>query len=95
MDKNSRKKTSGKNSAPVKNKGKSKGKRLARRLQAKNTALARNAKLIEQIRQVIAEAPDIRPEKVGPVQEALEQGTYQINVRKLANILIAKLFLEP
>jgi flagellar biosynthesis anti-sigma factor FlgM len=92
---NRRKKASGKSSPPIKNKGNSKGKRPARRLQAKNTALARNAKLIEQIRRVISEAPDIRPEKVGPVQEALEQGTYQINVRKLANILLAKLFLEP
>ncbi len=54
-----------------------------------------NEKLIEHIRQIISETPEIRPEKVGPLQEAVEQGTYGIDVRKLANILLTRLFLDP
>jgi anti-sigma28 factor (negative regulator of flagellin synthesis) len=61
---------------------------------APKTVLTGNNKLIEQIRQIISEAPEIRLEKVGPLQEALEQGTYGIDVRKLADILITKLFLD-
>jgi flagellar biosynthesis anti-sigma factor FlgM len=54
-----------------------------------------NDKLIEQVRQIIIATPEVRPEKVEPLQEAVEQGTYEIDARKLANCLIAKLFLEP
>jgi flagellar biosynthesis anti-sigma factor FlgM len=67
----------------------------SRRLANKNVVLTGNAKLIERVRQIISETEEIRPEKVGPLQEALEQGDYSIDVRKLANILIAKLFLDP
>jgi len=70
------------------------GKAPSRRQTAKSAVLTGNAKLMEQVRQIIAETPEIRPEKVGPLQEAVEQGTYGIDVRKLANILIAKLFLD-
>jgi anti-sigma28 factor (negative regulator of flagellin synthesis) len=70
-------------------KGPSKG------LANKNVVLTGNAKLIERVRQIISETQEIRPEKVGPLQEAVEQGDYSIDVRKLANILIAKLFLGP
>ena len=65
------------------------------RHKAKDADLAGNKKLMERVRQIISETPEIRPEKVGPLREAVEQGTYSINVRKLANILIANLFLEP
>ena len=61
---------------------------------AKAADLSRNEKLMERVRQIIAETPEIRPEKVGPLREAVEQGTYSINVRKLANILIAELVLD-
>jgi len=60
----------------------------------KNAVLTGNATFMELVHQIISEAPDIRPEKVGPLQEAIEQGTYGIDVRKLANILIIKLFLD-
>ena len=56
--------------------------------------LQRNAKLIEQVRQIIAATPEIRPEKVEPLREAVEQGTYEIDARKLANCLIAKIILD-
>ena len=55
--------------------------------------LAGNDKLIEQVRQIVDETPEVRPEKVEPLQEAVEQGTYEIDARKLANILITELIL--
>ena len=54
----------------------------------------RNDKLIEQVRQIIAATPEVRPEKVEPLREAVEQGTYEIDARKLANCLIAKIILD-
>jgi flagellar biosynthesis anti-sigma factor FlgM len=62
---------------------------------AKGADATGNDELIEQVRQIIAEAPEIRPEKVGPLKEAVEQGTYEIDTRKLANALITKLILDP
>jgi len=54
----------------------------------------RNDKLIEQVRQIITATPEVRPEKVEPLREAVEQGTYEIDARKLANCLIAKIILD-
>ena len=34
------------------------------------------------------QTPEVRPEKVEPLKEAVEQGTYEIDARKLAKILI-------
>ena len=56
--------------------------------------LQRDEKLIDQVRQIIAATPEIRPEKVEPLREAVEQGTYEIDTRKLANRLITKIILE-
>lgn len=53
-----------------------------------------NDKLIEQVRQIVAATPEIRPEKVEPLREAVEQGTYEIDARKLANCLITKIILD-
>ena len=54
----------------------------------------RNDKLIEQVRQIIASTPEVRPEKVAPLQEAVASGTYEIDARKVANRLVAKIILE-
>jgi len=56
--------------------------------------LQRNDQLIEQVRQIIAATPEVRPEKVEPLREAVEQGTYEIDARKLANSLITKIILD-
>ena len=56
--------------------------------------LERNDTLIEQVRQIIAATPEVRPEKVEPLREAVEQGTYEIDARKLANCLITKIILD-
>ena len=53
-----------------------------------------NDKLIEQIRQIIAATPEVRPEKVKPLREAVASETYAIDTRKLANSLIAELLLK-
>jgi flagellar biosynthesis anti-sigma factor FlgM len=50
--------------------------------------------LIEQVRQIVDEAPDIRPEKVDPLQETVASGTYEVDARKVANSLITKIILE-
>jgi flagellar biosynthesis anti-sigma factor FlgM len=54
-----------------------------------------NNPLIDQARHLIEATPEIRPEKVAPLKEAVEQGTYEVDTRKLANALITKLLLEP
>ena len=54
-----------------------------------------NDKLIEQVRQIIAETPEVRAEKVEPLLEALASGTYEIDARKLANSIITKIILDP
>jgi flagellar biosynthesis anti-sigma factor FlgM len=56
--------------------------------------LQRNDKLMDQVRQIIAETPEVRADKVEPLQEAVASGTYEIDARKLANCLITKLILE-
>ena len=56
--------------------------------------LQRHDKLIEQVRQIVAATPEVRPEKVEPLREAVEQGTYEIDARKVANCLIAKIILD-
>jgi flagellar biosynthesis anti-sigma factor FlgM len=65
-----------------------------RPLGPKDPNLKRNDQLIEQVRQIIAATPEIRPEKVEPLREAVEQGTYEIDARKLANCLITKIILD-
>lgn len=56
--------------------------------------LRRNEQLMKQVRQIIAATPEVRPEKVEPLQEAVANGTYEIDARKVANSLITKLILE-
>jgi len=56
--------------------------------------LQRNDQLIEQVRQIIADTPEVRPEKVEPLREAVASGTYEIDARKLANSIITKIILD-
>jgi flagellar biosynthesis anti-sigma factor FlgM len=56
--------------------------------------LQKDDKLIEKIRQIIAETPEVRPEKVEPLREAVGSGTYGVDPQKLATCLISKLILE-
>jgi negative regulator of flagellin synthesis FlgM len=61
---------------------------------ARDADLSRNDPLIEQVRQIIVETPEVRPEKVEPLQEAVESGTYEIDARKVANSLISEILLK-
>jgi len=56
--------------------------------------LQRNDALIEQVRQIVAATPEVRPEIVEPLRQAVEQGAYEIDARKLANCLITKIILD-
>jgi flagellar biosynthesis anti-sigma factor FlgM len=57
--------------------------------------LAGNDGLLAEVRRIIAATPEVRPEKVAPLKKAVAEGTYEIDARQLANILIAKLILDP
>jgi flagellar biosynthesis anti-sigma factor FlgM len=50
--------------------------------------------LLEQAREIVDQTPEIRPEKVAAIQEALCQGTYDFDSRKLAKLLITELLLK-
>ena len=45
-------------------------------------------------RQIIEQTPEVRPQKVAALREAVRRGRYRIKTRELANILIVKMFTE-
>lgn len=42
-------------------------------------------------REVVYQTPEVRPEKVARLKEAIDQGTYEIDSDKLADIIIEEL----
>jgi len=48
-------------------------------------------RLVELAQQIINETPNARAEKVAALKEAIEGGDYQVDSRKLANIILAKI----
>jgi negative regulator of flagellin synthesis FlgM len=89
------KRGSGVNSPPATCKGRgSQDSNAGRSSRPDGLNLQEHDRLIEQARQVVAETPDIRPEKVEPVQEAVASGAYEIDARKVANALITKIILD-
>jgi flagellar biosynthesis anti-sigma factor FlgM len=59
-----------------------------------NIRLSEKARLMQKASQVIADTPDVRDEKVQPLQEAVDQGTYGVDPQKVANSMIANLLME-
>jgi flagellar biosynthesis anti-sigma factor FlgM len=57
-------------------------------------ASAAEARLMAKARQIIEQTPEVRPEKVAALREAMRRGSYRIKTRQLANILIVKMFTE-
>jgi len=55
---------------------------------------AGKARLMEQARKVVYQTPEVRPEKVARLKEAIEQGTYEIDSEKLADILIKEWLIK-
>jgi len=49
------------------------------------------ARLMEKARKVVYQTPEVRPEKLAELKEAIEQGAYEIDSEKLADILIDEL----
>jgi flagellar biosynthesis anti-sigma factor FlgM len=52
------------------------------------------ARLMAKARQIIEQTPEVRPQKVAALREAVRRGRYRIKTRELANILIVKMFTE-
>ncbi len=48
--------------------------------------------LMEKARQIISRTPEVRSERVAALKAAIEQGTYKINTRKLADLIIKEWF---
>lgn len=61
---------------------------------ADNIVLSQKARLMQKASQVIAETPDVRQEKVEPLKEAVDQGSYPFNAQKVANSMIANMIME-
>ena len=52
------------------------------------------ARLIRRAREIVYGTPEVRPEKVAQLKEAIERGAYKIDSRRLADILIKEWFLK-
>jgi flagellar biosynthesis anti-sigma factor FlgM len=50
------------------------------------------ARLIEKAREVVYQTPEVRPEKVARLKEAIERGAYEIDTEKLADIILKEWF---
>jgi flagellar biosynthesis anti-sigma factor FlgM len=48
--------------------------------------------LQRRAREIVYQTPEVRPEKVARLKEAIEQGAYRIDSRQLAEILIKEWF---
>jgi flagellar biosynthesis anti-sigma factor FlgM len=47
--------------------------------------------LIRTAREIVYQTPEVRPEKVARLKEAIEQGAYEIDSEKLADNIIEEL----
>ncbi len=50
--------------------------------------------LQNKAREIVYQTPEVRPEKVAEIKEAIEAGTYEIDSEKLADKLIDELLPE-
>lgn len=56
--------------------------------------LSPQSRLMQKASEVIYQAPEVRADKVAAVQDAVAQGTYQVDSQKVANKLIAEMIQE-
>ena len=50
--------------------------------------------MIEKAREVVYQTPEVRPEKVARLKEAIEQGVYEIDTEKLADIILKEWLIK-
>jgi len=56
--------------------------------------LSPQARLLQKASQIIAQTPEVRPEKVAALKEAVQSGIYRVDPRRVANSLIAQMLQE-
>jgi len=56
--------------------------------------LSPKSRLMQKASEVVYQTPEVRPEKVAGLQEAVQQGAYEVDSQKVANSLIAGIILE-
>jgi flagellar biosynthesis anti-sigma factor FlgM len=66
-----------------------------RRLPLADPPFRDDSRLIAMAREIVRQTAEVRPEKVAAIKDAIDRGGYEIDTRKLAQALIAKLLNEP
>ena len=56
--------------------------------------LSPQSRMMQKASEVVYQTPEVRPEKVAAVQDAVQEGTYQVDTKKVANKVIANAILE-
>lgn len=56
--------------------------------------LSPQAKLMQKAAQIVAETPEVRPEKVLALKDSVEQGAYQVETPKVADKIIVEMLTE-
>jgi flagellar biosynthesis anti-sigma factor FlgM len=59
-----------------------------------NIKVSQQARLMQKASDVVAQTPDVRQDKVDPLQQAVNQGTYAHDSQKVANSMIANMLME-
>ncbi|MHB8068501.1 MAG: flagellar biosynthesis anti-sigma factor FlgM [Desulfobaccales bacterium] len=59
-----------------------------------NIVVSQQARLMQKAGEAISQAPDVRQDKVDPLQQAINQGTYSHDTQKVANSMIASMLME-
>ena len=61
---------------------------------ADNIQLSERARLMQKASKVIADTPDVRQERIDPLKNAVDQGSYPVDPQKVANSMIANMLME-
>jgi negative regulator of flagellin synthesis FlgM len=56
--------------------------------------LSPQSRLMQKASEVAYQTPEVRPEKVAALQDPVQQGTYEVDSKKVANSLIATIIQE-
>ena len=56
--------------------------------------LSPQSRLMQKASEVAYQTPEVRPEKVAALQDPVQQGTYEVDSKKVANSLIAGIIQE-